>query len=353
MPDVFSIYNCGTSHNRQNLDETVANLARRTAGAENRDWIINDGPGSSSHGAGKGATALDRGLAAQAKTPGTWDPVSGLKQSAAFAALRGVVDGYGWEQNVEHTMAVLNATVDLPRAINMVGWSRGAITCFMIAHALNENPRTKAIAVNIFVFDPIPGPGNFDDPDKVTLPDNVKKYAAIVQQDERRKIFKPVLIDADQAPGIRTRFYYMPGGHSTAVFRTKNEVGLIGAFLAHRFLEKHGTRLNNPIRLTARDLCELYAKVRVDIAEYKKSGGGILLGLGKQRRTVPNRFEDTGYFINDHHASQFRKTFPQVWLALDHGVSAAGQPAFASAVAALKNSAPTTYLSLEKTGILS
>jgi hypothetical protein len=37
MPDVFSIYNCGTSHNRQNLDETVADLARRKAGAENRD----------------------------------------------------------------------------------------------------------------------------------------------------------------------------------------------------------------------------------------------------------------------------------------------------------------------------
>jgi hypothetical protein len=27
MPDVFSIYNCGTAFNRQNLDETVADLA--------------------------------------------------------------------------------------------------------------------------------------------------------------------------------------------------------------------------------------------------------------------------------------------------------------------------------------
>jgi len=58
------------------------------------------------------------------------------------------------------------------------------------------------------------------------------------------------------------------------------------------------------------------------------------------------------YNCGTSHNRQFRKTFPQVWLALDHGVSAAGQPAFASAVAALKNSAPTTYLSLEKTGIL-
>jgi hypothetical protein len=118
-------------------------------------------------------------------------------------------------------------------------------------------------------------------------------------------------------------------------------------------LQKHGTRLNNPIGLTRRDLCELYAKVRLNMAEYEKSGGGILLLLGKQRRTLPNRFQDTGYFINDHHASQFRKTFPQVWSALEHGVNAARQRAFESALVALKNSAPTTYLSLEKVGILS
>ena len=353
MPEVFSIYNCGTSYNRQNLDETVADLARRTVGAENRDWMINDGPGSYSHHVGKSATALVRGLAAQAKTPGTRDPISGLKEGSAFAVIRGVVSGYGWEHNVDHTMAVLNATLDLPRTINLVGWSRGAITCFMIAHALNENPRTKPIAVNICAFDPVPGPGNFHDPEKVTLPANVKKYVAIVEQDERRKIFKPVLIDEDDAPGMKTRFYYMPGGHGTGVFRSKNEVGLIATFLVHRFLQKHGTRLNNPIGLTRRDLCELYAKVRLNMAEYEKSGGGILLLLGKQRRTLPNRFQDTGYFINDHHASQFRKTFPQVWSALEHGVNAARQRAFESALVALKNSAPTTYLSLEKAGILS
>ena len=35
---------------------------------------------------------------------------------------RGLISGYGWEQNVEHTMALLNATIDLPETINMVGW---------------------------------------------------------------------------------------------------------------------------------------------------------------------------------------------------------------------------------------
>src|ERR1043166_8070365 len=142
MPQVFTIYNCGTSHNRQNLDETVADLARRTAGVENRDWMINDGPGSSSKSPHNGS-ALERGLAAQAKTPGTRDPISGRSNGAWFATAKGVTTGFGWEANVAHTMAVLDATIDLPRVINMAGWSRGAVTCFMIAHALNENPRTK------------------------------------------------------------------------------------------------------------------------------------------------------------------------------------------------------------------
>jgi hypothetical protein len=353
MPEVFSVYNCGTSHNRQNLDETVADLARRSAGAENRDWMLNDGPGSYPHNADKSARALDQSLAAQAKTPGTRDPITGLKEASAFAVIRGAVSGYGWEHNVDHTMAVLNATRDLPHTINVAGWSRGAITCFMIAHALYENPRTTTIAVNIFALDPVPGPGNFDDQEKVTLPANVRNYAAIMQQDERRKIFKPVQIDEDIPPGIKNRFYYMPGGHSTGVFRSRNEIGLIATFLVHRFLQKHGTRLNNPIQLATRDLCELYAKVRLDTAQYERSGGGALLLLGKQRRTLPNRFQDTGYFINDHHANQFRKMFPLVWSALEHGVAATGRPAFESALAALRIIAPTTYLSLEKVGILS
>jgi hypothetical protein len=250
------------------------------------------------------------------------------------------------------TMAVLNATIDLPRTINMVGWSRGAITCFMIAHALQQNPRTSAIPVNIFALDPVPGPGNFHDPNKVTLPLNVKNYTAVVQEDERRRIFKPVLIDANETPGVKTKFFYMPGGHSSGVFRTKTEVGLIAAFLVHRFLGKHGTRLNDPIRLSTRDLCELYAKVRLEMAEYHSAGGGILTLLGRQRRKVSNVFQDTAYFINDHHARQFRKMFPQIWSALDQGVADSARAAFQTALKVVQNSAPTTFLSLQKTGVI-
>jgi hypothetical protein len=340
MPDVFTIYNCGTSHNRQNLDETIADLARRTAGVENRDWMINDGPGSYSKRP-HNSSAQERGLAAQAKTPG------GL-----LNVPRGIISGKGWEANVAHTMAVLDATIDLPNVINMAGWSRGAITCFMIAHALCENPRTRSIEVNIFAFDPVPGPGNFDDPDKVTLPPNVKCYSAVVQEDDRRKIFRPILIGPQEAAGAKSKFYYMPGSHATGVFRRQNEVGLIGAFLAQKFLLKHGTRLSGAIQLTSRDLCELYAKIRIDIDDYRGQTGGFLKVLGLHTRLVSNTFKDTGYFINEHHAHQFRKTFPQMWQAMDRGVRPGENATFKQVVQLVRDQAPTTYISLEKCGIV-
>lgn len=67
---------------------------------------------------------------------------------------------------------------------------------------------------------------------------------------------------------------------------------------------------------------------------------------------MPNNFQDTEYFSNDHHAHQFEKTFPGVWSALGRGVTAANRAAFDGALKMLRNTAPTTYLSLEKTGIL-
>jgi hypothetical protein len=144
----------------------------------------------------------------------------------------------------------------------------------------------------------------------------------------------------------------MPGGHSTAVFRAKTEVGLIATFLAHHFVQKHGTQLTTAIRLTPLDLCELYAKIRMSIADYRSMGGGFLQLLGRGGRVVQNPFQGTSYFINDHHASQFRKIFPQVWAALDRGVSHLGRTIFLSELRMLQSNAPTTYLSLQSAGIV-
>jgi hypothetical protein len=85
----------------------------------------------------------------------------------------------------------------------------------------------------------------------------------------------------------------------------------------------------------------------MDIEKYQGMGVGILQILGRQRRNLANRFQDTSYFINDHHANQFRKTFPQIWSALEHGVSKFERTAFERAMKMLQINAPTTHLSLQ------
>lgn len=346
MTRIFTVYNCGTGFNREKTDELVANLATRTGGSENRDWMINDGPGSA------------KGKRSTAHTPGTVDPLSGFKVSAPLAKLKGMISGFGWEQNVDHAMAVVKAinagSLQKIDVINMAGWSRGAVTCHMLSHALHADPETKAIRVNIFALDPVPGPGNFG-PEQITIPPNCFRYTAIFQEDEARKIMRPVVVDPlnDEESDTRFKFIPMPGAHNTGVMRLKTEVGLIVASLAHNFLSRNGTSISEQIRLTPRDLCELYAKIRIDIKKYR-----AMRGSGAQRRLlgteargmVSNPFRDTAYFINDHHRRQFEKVFPAIWRAISG--SQVDAAALQAALTQCRSVAPTTYRSFEEVGIV-
>jgi hypothetical protein len=357
MPRIFTVYNCGTNFNRERTDEVIANLASRTEGAENRDWMINDGVGSS-----------PSSLNSAAKRPGV-DPVQtyqGWKypDPPTLARLYGITDGYGWQDNVNHAMEVIQAiaigsnndwtkAVTSPSVINMAGWSRGAITCHMLAHALAKHPHLKNIPVNIFAFDPVPGPGNFKI-EQVSLPSNVNHYCAAIMEDESRAIMKPVVFNpgSDENSGKKFKIIPLPGDHITAVLSTRSEIGTIGAGLVHHFLTRHGTRLRNPIVLTGVQYCELYAKVRMDLSKYRQMNGSAVQRklLGTQVRNVANRFRDTAYFINEHHARKFAQAFPALWRMMSTGPGSVAE--VERTAAQVRGFAPTTYASLVQVGIL-
>jgi hypothetical protein len=336
MTRIFTVYNCGTGFNRDRTDELVANLASRTGGSENRDWMITDGPGSSSSSRGR--------------TPGS--------VGSFFAKIRGVVSGFGWEDNVLHAMEVIKAinggSNQKITHINMAGWSRGAITCGMLAHALANDAATRSIYVNIFALDPVPGPGNFG-PEQVTIPGNCLNYTGVFQEDEARKIMRPAVPDPlnEEESDTHFKWFYMPGAHNTGVMRLKTEVALIVAYLAHKFLTKHGTSISEKILLTPRDLCELYAKIRIDINDYrKKKGSGLqrkLLG-SEARGMLDNPFRETAYFVNSHHRRQFEKVFPAVWRAM--GGAQVDAQTLNAALQQVKTTAPTTWISLQTVGIV-
>jgi hypothetical protein len=346
MARVFTVYNCGTGFNRDRSQEIIANLASRTEGSENREWMINDGPGSKP---GSGPTL--------ARTPGLHDPKTGKKTSAPyFAQLKGITEGYGWDHNVAHSMEVIKAIIagskSPPTVINMSGWSRGAITCHMLAHALIKDPVTAALDVNIFAFDPVPGPNNFR-LEQISLPSNVQHYTAIVMENEARGIMRPVtFVDGASDDGKQFKTIPLPGAHGTGVLRVESEVGTIGAALAHKFLTKHGTTLRDPLLLDDVQFCELYARVRLDIAKYRSMTGSKLQKklLGVFQRGVKNTFNDTAYFVNAHHARRFEKAFPGMYRMMSYGAQQAGDVDREAAL--VKSRAPTTYKSLVEVGII-
>jgi hypothetical protein len=356
MTRVFTVYNCGTNFNRHRTDEVIANLATRTEGAENREWMITDGVGST---ASWNPFARMPILTQPLQTSHGWKQID----APLTARLKGIAEGYGWGENVDHALEVIQAiaagsnpdwtrSVTTPSAVNMAGWSRGAVTCHMLAHALAKHPFLKNIPVNIFAFDPVPGPGNFK-LEQVSLPSNVHSYTAVVMEDESRGILKPVIFDAgaDENTGKKYKMIPLPGEHQTAVFSVRSEVGTIGRALVEHFLTKHGTRLRTALNLTNVQYCELYAKVRIDLAKYRElTGSRFQHLLGTWVRNVPNRFRDTAYFINAHHAHKFARAFPRLWWMMNGG---AGSPDDVDRAAALvRGLAPTTFESLTHVGIL-
>ena len=325
---IFTIYNCGTAFNRNNRDELVADLAARTGGIEGFDWIINAGPGSNPNSKlsyfGKdpktGVYQIQR-LRPHAR-PGTFHPVAKTRKGwfSRTSRLWGMTTGSGWEDNVVSTLDHLGKMHQgnlLPHVINMAGWSRGAVTCHMIANALYKT--YPHIPVNIFALDPVPGLGQWRK-HRTEIDKNVRHYAVLYQEDEHRGSFKSVVVR--HAPSTRFTIYNMPGAHGTGVRGDKKIYGgnmnlaVLAQDLCEKFLMEHGTRLQSPLGLTSDQQCEHYAKVRENITHYRKDTKGfwggkvdrhdrrIFMGLGSRSHE---------FFINDHHDRLFKVKAPRLY----------------------------------------
>lgn len=354
---VFTVYNCGTGANRDTDGEIVAFLAKNTAGpqaggvAANRHgtWMITDGVGKS----------RDKSKGTGAYMPGVHDPRTGqaiapkgLRHAAKMVGLaRGMIGGFGWEQNTDYVIETIGSLATLPTKINMAGWSRGAITCHKIAHRLAE--RWPDIPVNIFAFDPVPGPGNFETAN-ITLPPNVDHYSVMQMEDEARWIMRPMSFQEFSSTDdsvLRKKFHYygMPGQHDTGVMWKNTEVGQIGCSLAIKFLRRHGTDVDG-VKLDRRTYLENYAAIRMKMASYRKLKGGMArAGYALKRGAVNRQFSESKFFINGHHRSAFAKEYPQLVTYLDSGVSRPGMDPTVQ-LKALATMLPKSYLALDGLG---
>lgn len=114
--------------------------------------------------------------------------------------------------------------------LNLMGFSRGAVSTMYLAHQLSTDPTHSALnekieKINIFVFDPVPGApilssANFN------LPSNVANFVGFYSEDERTNLFSPVFpkpTSIDGSLATRVHLFSVPGSHETMVGSIKKD----------------------------------------------------------------------------------------------------------------------------------
>jgi len=354
---VFTVYCHGTgfnSHKSLEKDELVGWFHSHTEGVEATlagslvtagSYMINQGPG---HG-GSGGIVLPqqvnpmtgnmktnqgtRGGLFNRPRPTFADSARGhTGGQSSFANLKGGLAGEGWDENVLRTVNIIQdlkfekgQDIDV---VNLVGWSRGAVTCIRIAHKLYE-VFGNSITCNIFAVDPVAGMDKGETMlDTRVLQSNVGHYVGILSMHERRRSFSPqdwsrMAVD----PAVTTAILLpMPGVHSAQVIPgSPVESALVTRNLACAFLTRFGTRLTatpyanlgSPVEMSL-----AYARLVVSLSEhvnYQTKGlKNRLMGLGLRRREFAKhskmdayiRGGKGSYWINEHHRACFAKAFP-------------------------------------------
>ncbi|MBA6115891.1 hypothetical protein MXF29_01195 [Pseudomonas sp. NC26] len=316
---VFTAYFCGTGAHRFDGSnpnfwngELVSSLADNDQSREFAHWVAVDGPGS-----------------------GNLQDDSLFVEPGGYFNWTGQLFGHGWEENVAHVLQVIKGRSDwqrtelsereyeklkaagvpipdatataswfwrtyaygkrhptpqalqeqiitqfrkprIPTQVNLVGWSRGGISCHMLANAMAADPALKAIPVNIFTIDPVPGVGNMQ-AHRVKLAGNVREYVGFYSRDERSKGFACVI--PSTAPGTRMCIYPMPGRHATLVGNASAdgagggkelvEPGLIVRHFAEVCLTRWGVTLSNRLNLSDRQLMDYHRCIKADDDKYR------------------------------------------------------------------------------------
>lgn len=254
---VFTVYFCGTGSHRfddRNPNfwngELIATLAANTGGREFVDWIVVDGPGSGNlqddalfvddgdhskvtgtlFGTGwqenvQHAVQVIKGKSTWSRTQLSEEQYQNLKSAGVPIPDASATGSWFWRTYDYGERAVTPQALQeqlikqmrkplIPSVVNLVGWSRGGISCHMLANAMAADPELAGVAVNIFAIDPVPGVGNIQE-EKVQLGPNIKEYVGFYARDERSKGFACVIpMTAFNTP---VHLFPMPGRHATLV----------------------------------------------------------------------------------------------------------------------------------------
>ncbi len=388
IPDnVFTVFFHGTNYDR-NTDydpntepkELIAQLSQAAAGTEAKivqtatptkdnplpytletkdpTYLICEGPGSKDFpgkdnpllntSKNKDATEINPALDRK-KTSGFQKDFTGNTDKNSkinlfnwdwLSKLSGTLDGSGWDDNVykacwllTHLKWSAGRPID---TINLVGWSRGAVSCLKTANKLFE-VFEDTININIFAIDPVPGQkipliGDTWTDDNLLIPQNVRHYAAVLALDENGSFFEPTdrsnmkLLAPRSQHGKQgnpdslnpdhtkphVHFLPFPGNHSDLVNvelscpEVADSAKLIG-HLAWQFLVQHGSVFTKSFDMTVSDAQQTYTRLfanRYGISEAARGGLVNKHGFAEEREVTENRtdyVQDASRYLNEHH----------------------------------------------------
>ncbi len=338
---VLTVYNHGTgsssTHGYDGLEiVTIFGKQHREAdpGGRHLRWFVTEGVGSTHDPASSGPLTIDMK---------TGRLVEGEKRSSKLSVFH-MATGAGVQDNVQRFMTLMTYRAmrnELPTAINMVGWSRGAVTCIRMAYELHQCTVFDGtrIPVNIFAVDPVAGGSADAEVQGSKLFPNVRNFFGILARNERRSTFAAKtwtnLVVADPA---KTQVCYLnfPGVHQD-VARISGEPGIVTFDLCARFLRAFGTVVPAHAGWIANDhkLLQCYfnmalgkGRIGIKVSTAKKiqehvgwSAGNTGFGdWAMSKGSFQNRRIDTArnvsddeVFINVHHELVFKSAYPALY----------------------------------------
>jgi hypothetical protein len=356
---VFTVYCHGTGFNRvkgTGSNELVAWFHEHTAGVEatlagsqvtNGDYLINEGPGHSGDGIAQpqqinpitGNAKQNLSLKKAVLGPSFADHAAGNTGGPKKAAkMRGTISGQGWDENTQRTVNIIQdlkfekgRDIDV---VNLVGWSRGAVTCMRIANKLWEVFRGE-ITCNIFAVDPVAGQDAGEKmADTQVLEANVANYVGILAMHEMRSTFKPQDWSRVNAPNTDCIFLPMPGVHNAQVIPGNPlDSATITRNLACGLLRHWGSPITSVpygYLCSSQDMSIAYARLVLALSEHSSyettSVKGRVMGgtLSLRRRDFAKnsrmdlytRGGKESYWINEHHRACFAHAFPDIYATI-------------------------------------
>ncbi len=343
--NVLTIYNHGTGgsstkgYDKLEIVNCFGNLHRNfDAGGLRLRWYITEGVGSKLDPANVGQLVFDENRMILR----TAEPSRG----GLFSGTRHQASGEGVQQNVQNVLTLLRflkASKRVPDVINMIGWSRGAVTCIRQASEIWRDGTLglAGVPINIYAIDPVAGADADRETQGSVLYPNVRNFVACLALGERRSTFQPKTQTklAVMSPSVtRTAFLHFPGIHSD-VAKINGEPGIVTFDLCARFLRHHGTVvpahsgfLSSPDRLLQAYFNMALGAKRIGTRVIKgkkaeehkgwkdKNTGlldrGMSKGVFQPRDLNVEQVSDDELFVNVHHEAVFELHYPELYQLL-------------------------------------